>query len=278
MSTSPSSYPTSTNATEFKWTHSANWLLINSYLNLIDEFHDPRIRKKDLWMKISDRFRELGYDVPYDLLDKKFRNLKSTYYLINDRKKHSNKEIKWEYYKVFEDILKGKEIAARVISKRVTENGTQADNIRTCIYERKPDQVAGLSSSENVNEGVQLVTIVPADEERDSVTIDDDSNGTRRNERVYELDINVNDVLIDDSHDGAFENGENQSQNGGTTKKVNLSGLQARKLQAETRYFNKKADYFEKQTSCLEIQRKLMIMQAHKLKLEIEQLKAMDDD
>lgn len=277
MSTSPSSYPTSTNATEFKWTHSANWLLINSYLNLIDEFHDSRNRKKDLWMKISERFRELGYDLPYDLLDKKFRNLKSTYYLINERKKHSNKEIKWEYYKVFEDILKGKEVAARVRSKRVTENGTQVDNIRTCIYERKPDQVAGLSSSENINEGVQLVTIVPADEERDSVTIDDDSNGTRRNERVYELDINVNDVLIDDSRDGAFENGENQSQNGGT-KKVNLSGLQARKLQAETRYFNKKADYFEKQMSCLEIQRKLMIMQAHKLKLEIEQLKAMDDD
>ncbi|XP_055902871.1 uncharacterized protein LOC129939034 isoform X2 [Eupeodes corollae] len=243
--------------TEFKWTHSANWLLINSYLDLKDEFRDPRIRKKDLWIQISEKFRDVGYEIPYDLLDKKFRNLKSTYFQVKERNQHSShKSIKWEYYKVFDELLKGDEAAA---ANFATVNDPRLSNLRSSGF-------------------------VPIDSRKrkrpfpSSMTkTDDSSEPPRGDKKLSELDDNI----IEDSQDGTFAYEYDEHENYGNTNresvssgnKINMENLEARKLHAETRYYNKKADYFEKQTVCLDIQRKLMLMQAHKLKLEIEQMR-----
>ncbi|XP_055849973.1 uncharacterized protein LOC129914667 isoform X2 [Episyrphus balteatus] len=256
--------------TEFKWTHSANWLLINSYVAMKDEFRDPKIRKKELWIRISDKFREVGYEIGFEQLDKKFRNLKSTYYQVKERKQtNSNKQIRWEYYKVFDELIKGDEIAAASGNTSTTSTDPRLTNFRSSVYvpERKRKRLIKSNKPKSSNETIKLVSIEPAGDDMDN--FDEDSSEPGRKTNYYELQMN--DAVMEDSQDDQFEDEYEFNSNNG--KKVDLSNLEARKLHAETRYFNKKADYFEKQTMCLDIQRKLMIMQAHKLKLEIDQMK-----
>lgn len=52
-----------------------------------------------------------------------------------------------------------------------------------------------------------------------------------------------------------------------------LLSLQEEKTKAETFYFRKKGEFFQKQIDNLDIQRKLMILQAQKLRLEIENIR-----
>lgn len=56
--------------------------------------------------KIAEKMKLCGYSVRSEILDRKMRNIKDTYRKIIDNKKKTGRgPMKWEYFKVFDDIF-----------------------------------------------------------------------------------------------------------------------------------------------------------------------------
>lgn len=84
--------------------------MLDEYKQRLSKFRDPKCKKKTLWKEISDVMKQNGYSVNADALDKKMRNMKNTYRTIldnnNKRKSTGKGRIQWEYFSLFEDMLR----------------------------------------------------------------------------------------------------------------------------------------------------------------------------
>lgn len=74
--------------------------MLNLYLQNIDKFRNPKVRKKNIWMEIASVLGKTP-----DSCDKKFRNLKQTYVrLLKKKNVEGLSTIKWPYFSIFEEI------------------------------------------------------------------------------------------------------------------------------------------------------------------------------
>lgn len=74
--------------------------LLDFYLQNIEKFRDPRMKKKQVWRLIGPK---LGLSC--EGCDRKFRNLKQTYIRLVERKMLTGKKSNWPYYEHFEKIF-----------------------------------------------------------------------------------------------------------------------------------------------------------------------------
>ncbi|CAG9832265.1 unnamed protein product [Diabrotica balteata] len=92
----------------FLWNPQGTKLLLQAYLDKRDLFRDPKIKKKELWGQIRAIFKNHGYIVTEDILDKKFRNMKCHYKTIKDNNKKTKTgqgRVKWEYFDIMDNIF-----------------------------------------------------------------------------------------------------------------------------------------------------------------------------
>lgn len=66
-------------------------LLLSDYQENIHNFRNPKIKKASLWVKLSKKMKDHGYNLTPDACDKKFRNLKITYKTIKDKIKQTGR-------------------------------------------------------------------------------------------------------------------------------------------------------------------------------------------
>lgn len=86
---------------EDHWDHNHIKEMLNLYLQNIDRFKDPKIKKKNVWIDIGGVIGKSP-----DSCDKKFRNLKQTYIrLVKKRNREGAVDVKWPYFSIFEDIF-----------------------------------------------------------------------------------------------------------------------------------------------------------------------------
>lgn len=78
------------NIGNFAWTNKTTKLLLQKYYERKDNFRNPKIKKKLLWMEIVKEFKTIGYNVNEDLLDRKMRNLKQSYKSIKNNNKKTS--------------------------------------------------------------------------------------------------------------------------------------------------------------------------------------------
>ncbi|KAJ8962275.1 hypothetical protein NQ318_018254 [Aromia moschata] len=94
---------------KFTWTHSNTLLFLEEYEKRVEKFRNPKIKKRELWSEIANEMKKMGYAVHPDILDKKMRNMRSTYTKIVDNNKTKIKtgrgRIKWEYFDRFQQIF-----------------------------------------------------------------------------------------------------------------------------------------------------------------------------
>lgn len=80
-------------------------LLIDLFRTHKTQFRSAR-HMKAVWMKIADGMRNEGYNLSWQVCEKKFRNMKGTYKGIKDNNRQSGRGRKqWPYYQLFDDIL-----------------------------------------------------------------------------------------------------------------------------------------------------------------------------
>ncbi|KAF5299049.1 hypothetical protein FQA39_LY11595 [Lamprigera yunnana] len=113
--------------TRFIWTNKSVLFLLDEYEKRITKFRDPTVKKKNLWFEISEEMKKKGYIVHPELIDRKVRNMRSTYTKIvdNNNKKEATGtgRITWEYFKRFEQIFTTNETIIPLSSpKQVVEN------------------------------------------------------------------------------------------------------------------------------------------------------------
>lgn len=74
--------------------------MLNLYLQNLDKFRNPKVRKKNIWMEIASALGKTP-----DSCDKKFRNLKQTYIrLLKKKNLEGLSSVKWPYFAIFEEI------------------------------------------------------------------------------------------------------------------------------------------------------------------------------
>ncbi|CAK1583341.1 unnamed protein product [Parnassius mnemosyne] len=82
------------------WDNSSIKIMLNLYLQNIEKFRNPKIRKKNLWVDISTAVGKGP-----DCCNKKFRNLKQTYIrLLKKKIRDCTATVKWPYFNIFEEI------------------------------------------------------------------------------------------------------------------------------------------------------------------------------
>ncbi|KAJ8938582.1 hypothetical protein NQ318_013636 [Aromia moschata] len=85
---------------EEHWDETTAKHLLTLYLQNVDKFKNPRVKKKLLWKKIG---AVLGKDA--SVCDKKYRNLKQHYTtLLKKNKKFHKRPIRWPFFSLFEQI------------------------------------------------------------------------------------------------------------------------------------------------------------------------------
>ena len=86
---------------EDHWDHDSTATMLSLYLQNVQKFRNPHIRKKDVWIEIASA---IGNKTA-DSCDKKFRNLKQTYLrLLRRKKKFGVTAFKWPFFDLFESI------------------------------------------------------------------------------------------------------------------------------------------------------------------------------
>lgn len=94
---------------EFTWTRACTLLLISLYEERKYKFRDPKIKNKNIWMEILEKFKRKGYIVDINTIDRKFRNLKKkTYKAIKDNKSKNRTgrgRVTWDYYDEMDTIF-----------------------------------------------------------------------------------------------------------------------------------------------------------------------------
>lgn len=86
---------------EDHWDHDSTVTMLSLYLQNVQKFSNPHIKKKNVWTDIANA---VGNKTP-DSCDKKFRNLKQTYIrLLRKKKKFGVTVFKWPFFELFEAI------------------------------------------------------------------------------------------------------------------------------------------------------------------------------
>ncbi|XP_059058231.1 uncharacterized protein LOC131851714 isoform X1 [Achroia grisella] len=108
---------------EDHWEHNSIKLMLNLYLQNIDKFRNPKIKKKNVWVEISNAVAKGP-----DSCDKKFRNLKQTYIrLLKKKNKNELLKVRWPYFTIFEEIYNVDGEYQPDIQQKIQENTT--DNV-----------------------------------------------------------------------------------------------------------------------------------------------------
>ncbi|XP_024882067.1 uncharacterized protein LOC112461149 isoform X2 [Temnothorax curvispinosus] len=95
------------NDSKFQWDHKSILFLLSKYSERLAKFRSPTIKKITLWREIKKEFDDIGISqVTAQMIDHKFRNLKTRYKHIKDNNKKTGRgRQSWEYYQQMEDIL-----------------------------------------------------------------------------------------------------------------------------------------------------------------------------
>lgn len=89
-----------TDESDDHWEHNTIKMLLDLYLQNIDKFRSPKVKKKNVWIDIGNAVGKGP-----DSCDKKFRNLKQTYIrLLKKRNRNEVLVVKWPYFEIFEQI------------------------------------------------------------------------------------------------------------------------------------------------------------------------------
>ena len=90
------------------WTHQMNLLLLESYRKFSPQFRDTKKKKKAVWGDIAKHFNGKGYNITWEVAERKFRNLKGTYRNIVDNSKKTGRgrlgKKKWPYMEFFDEV------------------------------------------------------------------------------------------------------------------------------------------------------------------------------
>ncbi|XP_063627606.1 uncharacterized protein LOC134799132 [Cydia splendana] len=106
---------------EDHWEHQNIQTLLNMYLQNIDKFRNPKIRKKSVWVDISNAVGKGP-----DCCDKKFRNLKQTYIrLLKKKNRNGTANVKWPYFEIFEEIYSDNGEYQPDIQQKIEESATE---------------------------------------------------------------------------------------------------------------------------------------------------------
>lgn len=97
------------------WTPEATRYLIKLRGDRDAEFEQSGARKSQLWIEISNKMSEAGYDFSTEKVSKKWHNITITYHK-NLEKKHGS--INWEFFDDMHVIMKNR--------KHIEENSTDA--------------------------------------------------------------------------------------------------------------------------------------------------------
>ncbi|KAM3958091.1 uncharacterized protein ACR2FA_007883 [Aphomia sociella] len=103
------------------WEHDSIKLLLNLYLQNIDKFRNPKMRKKNVWVEIANTV-----GIGPDSCNKKFRNLKQTYIrLLKKKNKNEVARVKWPYFAIFEEIYSVNGEYQPEIQQKIQESSTE---------------------------------------------------------------------------------------------------------------------------------------------------------
>ncbi|XP_053619713.1 uncharacterized protein LOC128680524 [Plodia interpunctella] len=83
----------------YSWDSNKIKQLIDTYCQIAYKFRSPNFRKKELWKEIGEIVGKKASDC-----DRKFRNLKQTYFRLKMRADTGRPVTKWKYYKDFETL------------------------------------------------------------------------------------------------------------------------------------------------------------------------------
>lgn len=141
---------------EDHWEDSNIRLMLDLYLQNIERFRTPKIKKKNVWIDIGTAIGKGP-----DSCDKKFRNLKQTYIrLLKKRNRDDTTPVKWPYFDMFEQIY--------------SMNGEYQPEIAQKVQEGQTDSVAKalLSMAEPLTYTAKCeeVESIPHTEERRKIT------------------------------------------------------------------------------------------------------------
>lgn len=105
---------------EDNWDDSSIRLMLDLYLQNIERFRTPKIKKKNVWIDIGTSLSKGP-----DCCDKKFRNLKQTYIrLLKKRTRDDSTPVKWPYFDKFEQIYSVNGEYQPEIAQKVQEGNT----------------------------------------------------------------------------------------------------------------------------------------------------------
>ncbi|KAI4455548.1 myb/sant-like dna-binding domain [Holotrichia oblita] len=97
-----------TDNTNFVWNEQSILFFLSEYEKEIQNFRNPKMKKKHVWNKIAERMIEGGCAVDAAVLDQKLSNMKSTFNKIKDNNKTSSTgrgRINWPYYERMNQIF-----------------------------------------------------------------------------------------------------------------------------------------------------------------------------
>lgn len=109
-----------------RWSFELTILLLETYLDRVDDFRDPTKKKRVLWRDLCNFINTNGTDFSPDTVERKFRNMKATYIEVS-RTAHfhtshlttsqfqikkrldrtGEKKPEWPFYHLFEEIYSG---------------------------------------------------------------------------------------------------------------------------------------------------------------------------
>lgn len=92
----------------FEWTHNMTLALLELYQVHLDDFKNGNMRKKNVWGRIASGLQSSGFgnNVTWDVCEKKFRNLKCTYWTIVESNRRTGRvRKKWPYYEHFHELF-----------------------------------------------------------------------------------------------------------------------------------------------------------------------------
>ncbi|XP_053613719.1 uncharacterized protein LOC128677118 [Plodia interpunctella] len=103
------------------WEQNNITLMLNLYIQNLDKFRTPKIKKKNIWVDIANAVGKSP-----DGCDKKFRNLKQTYIrLLKKKNKNQVSEVKWPYFELFEEIFNVNGELQPEIQQRIQDTSTE---------------------------------------------------------------------------------------------------------------------------------------------------------
>lgn len=107
---------------EDHWEHNSIKTLLSLYLQNVDKFRSPKVKKKNVWIDIANAVGKGP-----DCCDKKFRNLKQTYVrLLKKKNRNELVVVKWPYYDVFEQIYNENGDYQPEIQQRIQDGATES--------------------------------------------------------------------------------------------------------------------------------------------------------